>query len=46
MHRRTYTAPEAELLEVRFEESYLASSGTISKEESTELFVDDGEVDI
>ncbi len=46
MLKHTYSTPEAELLEVRFEESYLASSGTVSKEESTEPFVDDGEVDI
>ncbi len=29
--KHTYSAPEAELLEVRFEESYLASSGSASK---------------
>ena len=46
MHKRTYTAPGAELLEVKFEESFLASSDRINKEENTELFVDDKPVEI
>ena len=46
MLKNTYSSPEAELLEIRFEENYLASLDNFNKEENIELFVDDGEVDI
>ena len=46
MLKHTYSAPEAEFLEIRFEENYLASLDHFSKEESTELFIEDEEVDL
>ena len=46
MLKNTYSAPETELLEIRFEENYLASLDRFSKEENTETFIEDEEVDI
>jgi len=46
MLKNTYSAPEAELLEIRFEENYLASLDRFSKEENTETFIEDEEVDL
>lgn len=46
MLKHTYSTPEAELLEIRFEENYLATSDNFSQEESTEKFIEDDEVNL
>ena len=46
MLKHTYSAPEAELLSIRLEQNYLASSDKFNKDENTELFVDDKPVEI
>ena len=46
MLKHTYSTPEAELLEIRFEENYLATSDIFSQEESTEKFIEDDEVNL
>lgn len=43
MDKNIYSAPEAELLEIRFEENYLASQEKFSKDENTETFIEDEE---
>ncbi len=42
MLKNTYSTPEAELLEIRFERNILS----FDKEENTETFIEDEEVDI
>ena len=46
MFKNTYSTPDAELLEIRFEQNYLASLDRFSKEENTETFIEDEEVDL
>ena len=46
MLKYTYSTPEAELLVIYFEENFLTSLDSFSKEESTEKFIEDEEVDL
>ena len=41
--KTTYSAPEAEFLEVRFEENFLT---TFDKENNTETLIEDEELDL
>ena len=42
MLKNTYSTPEAELLEIRFERDILS----FDKDDNNELFIDDGEEDL
>lgn len=46
MLKHTYSAPEAELLSIRLEQNYLASSDKFNKDENTETFIEDDVVDL
>ncbi len=46
MLKYTYSTPEAELFVIYFEENCLTSLDNFSKEENTEKFIEDEEVDL
>ena len=46
MLKDTYSAPEVELLSIRLEQNYLASSDKFNKDENTETFIEDDVVDL
>lgn len=46
MLKNMYSAPEAELLEIRIEENYLASPNTFTRDVNNETFIEDEEVEL